>query len=111
MAAPSVVHTGLDFGEGPRWRAGRLWYSDFYRHAVFSIRPDGGDARVEVDLDDEQPSGLGWLPDGTLLVVAMQARQVLAVDGGASVKPAYVDDDGLPVFVRDAELRRRLGVR
>jgi len=34
--------------------------------------------------------------------------QVLAVDGGASVKPSYLDDDGLPVFVRDESLRRRL---
>ena len=34
--------------------------------------------------------------------------QVLVVDGGVSVKPAYLDDDGLPVFVRDEELRRRL---
>ena len=34
--------------------------------------------------------------------------KVLVVDGGASVKPSYVDDDGLPVFVRDEALRRRL---
>jgi NAD(P)-dependent dehydrogenase (short-subunit alcohol dehydrogenase family) len=34
--------------------------------------------------------------------------QVLNVDGGVSVKPAYLDDDGLPVFVRDEALRRRL---
>jgi NAD(P)-dependent dehydrogenase (short-subunit alcohol dehydrogenase family) len=34
--------------------------------------------------------------------------QVLAVDGGASVRPSYLDDDGLPVFVRDEALRRRL---
>lgn len=34
--------------------------------------------------------------------------QVLAVDGGASIKPAYLDDDGLPVFVNDATLRARL---
>lgn len=34
--------------------------------------------------------------------------QVLVVDGGASVKPSYVDDEGLPVFVRDEGLRRRL---
>ena len=34
--------------------------------------------------------------------------QVIAVDGGVSVKPAYLDETGLPVFVRDAELRRRL---
>ena len=34
--------------------------------------------------------------------------QVLAVDGGVSVKPSYLDDDGLPIFVRDEALRRRL---
>ncbi|MBW2271543.1 MAG: SDR family oxidoreductase [Deltaproteobacteria bacterium] len=34
--------------------------------------------------------------------------QVLAVDGGVSVKPSYLDDEGLPVFVRDETLRRRL---
>ena len=57
-----VVHEGIDFGEGPRWRpddegGGRLWLSDFYNHHVLSLGPDG-DARVEVILDDE-PSGLG----------------------------------------------------
>ena len=34
---------GLRFGEAPRWRGGRLWYSDFYRHAVFSMAADGSD--------------------------------------------------------------------
>ena len=34
--------------------------------------------------------------------------QVIAVDGGASIKPAYLDEDGLPVFVNDAALRTRL---
>ena len=34
--------------------------------------------------------------------------QMLAVDGGIGIKPAYLDESGLPVFVRDAELRRRL---
>jgi len=34
--------------------------------------------------------------------------QTLAVDGGASIKPSYLDDDGLPIFVRDEALRRRL---
>ncbi len=34
--------------------------------------------------------------------------QLLAVDGGASIRPGYLDDAGLPVFVRDAELRRKL---
>ncbi|MFL6242002.1 MAG: SDR family oxidoreductase, partial [Acidimicrobiia bacterium] len=34
--------------------------------------------------------------------------QVLAVDGGSSARPSYLDDDNLPVFVRDPELRARL---
>jgi 3-oxoacyl-[acyl-carrier protein] reductase len=34
--------------------------------------------------------------------------QVLAVDGGSSARPSFLDDDNLPVFVRDSELRARL---
>ena len=73
----AIVYEGLDFGEGPRWHDGRLWLSDFFAHRVLSIGPDG-DARVELELDD-QPSGLGWLPSGELLVVAMRSRQVRRV--------------------------------
>ncbi len=58
--------SGLFFGECPRWHDGRLWYSDFFDHAVFSVSPNG-ERRVEVDFDGE-PGGLGWLPDGRLLV-------------------------------------------
>jgi sugar lactone lactonase YvrE len=65
---------GLTFGEGPRWHEGRLWYSDFYDEAVFSAGPDG-DRRREVDVAG-RPSGLGWLPDGRLLVVSMLERAV-----------------------------------
>jgi sugar lactone lactonase YvrE len=57
--------SGLFFGECPRWHDGRLWYSDFFDNAVFSVSPDG-ERRVEVDFDGE-PAGLGWLPDGRLL--------------------------------------------
>lgn len=74
---------GLDFGEGPRWHEGRLWVSDFFAHRVLSIGA-GGDARVEVELDD-QPSGLGWLPDGDLLVVAMTSQQVRRVAGDGTI--------------------------
>jgi sugar lactone lactonase YvrE len=79
----SVLYEGLDFGEGPRWHDGRLWLSDFFRHAVLSIGA-AGDERVEVELDD-QPSGLGWLPSGELLVVAMLSRQVRRVDADGNV--------------------------
>jgi sugar lactone lactonase YvrE len=66
---------GIYFGEGPRWRDGRLWFSDFYAHAVKSVSL-AGDLRTEVEIDD-QPSGLGWMPDGSLLIVSMTKRQVL----------------------------------
>ncbi len=78
-----IFHRGLDFGEGPRWHEGRLWLSDFFQHHVLSFGPDGA-PRVEVELDD-QPSGLGWLPSGELLVVAMRSRQVRRVDGEGHV--------------------------
>ena len=71
----SVFLAGLQFGEGPRWHDGRLWFSDFYQHAVFAVSEDGKLERV-VEVP-QQPSGLGWLPDGCLLVVSMLDRRVL----------------------------------
>jgi len=66
---------GGSFFEGPRWHDGRWWVSDFYRHVVLAISPDG---RAEEVLEvDGQPSGLGWLPDGSLLVVSMRDRRAL----------------------------------
>ncbi len=75
-----TIHEGLAFGEAPRWHDGRLWFSDFYRHGVFSIAPDGSGERREVTVE-AQPSGLGWLPDGSLLVVSMTDHKVLRCEG------------------------------
>jgi sugar lactone lactonase YvrE len=83
MTTATVVAEGLYFGEGPRWHEGRLWFSDFYDHAVKSMDP-AGDVRVEHRFDD-QPSGLGWLPDGRLLVVAMLGLKVLREEAGGFV--------------------------
>ncbi|MDE2562301.1 MAG: SMP-30/gluconolactonase/LRE family protein [Sphingomonadales bacterium] len=69
-----TLREGIYFGEGPRWHGGRLWLSDFYQHKVLSI---GLDDSLQTELDfDDQPSGLGWMPDGSLLVVSMTRRQV-----------------------------------
>jgi sugar lactone lactonase YvrE len=72
------------FCEGPRWHDGRFWFSDFYAHEVCSVGL-GGDVRVELSLGDEQPSGLGWLPSGDLLVVGMTRRQVLRRSAGKAL--------------------------
>jgi sugar lactone lactonase YvrE len=71
----TTLADGGGFFEGPRWRDGRWWVSDFYRHAVYAIEPDG--TTEEVMTVESQPSGLGWLPDGSLLVVSMKDHKVL----------------------------------
>jgi len=105
-----VVAEGLYFGEGPRWHDGRLWFSDFYDHAVKTFHPESG-VRTVLELED-RPSGLGWLPDGRMLVVSMTARQVLVVDGGRVA--VYADLSELAGFhcndmVVDAQGRAYVG--
>jgi sugar lactone lactonase YvrE len=91
MSVSTTLIEGLYFGEGPRWHDGRLWFSDFYDQAVKSI--DGsGELRVEHRIDDI-PSGLGWLPDGRLLVVAMRNMQLLRQEGDGFV--VHADLSGL----------------
>ncbi len=74
MTAEPFV-TGLYFGECPRWHEDRLWYSDFFDRAIFSVSSDG-ERRTEVDVDGE-PSGLGWLPDGRLLFASRLDRAIM----------------------------------
>lgn len=77
---------GLAFPESPRWHDGALWFSDFYERRVSRVTPDG---QVEPVVDvPGQPSGLGWLPDGRLLVVSMNDRRLLRLDGRSLVEVA-----------------------
>ena len=73
---------GLTFPEAPRWHDGRLWFSDFYTHRVVAVDPAGrAETMVEVP---QRPSGLGWTPDGALLVVSMLDRRLLRVENGTT---------------------------
>jgi sugar lactone lactonase YvrE len=74
-----VLLRGLHYGESPRWHDGELWFSDFYDHAVKAMRPDGS-VRIALEIDG-RPSGLGWMPDGSMLIVSMEDRSVLRWDG------------------------------
>src|SRR4029453_2152103 len=66
----SMLVDGLAFGEGPRWHDGKLFLSDMHSHRVLSI--DAADGATTVVAEHDSPlSGIGWLPDGRLLVVAM----------------------------------------
>jgi sugar lactone lactonase YvrE len=72
------------FYEGARWHEGRWYVSDFYAHRVLAVDPDGNAEEV---LSIQQPSGLGFLPDGTLLAVSMTGHDVWrrGVDGASEL--------------------------
>jgi sugar lactone lactonase YvrE len=87
-----VVRTavgGLWFAEGPRWHDGSLWCSDIHGHRVLRMEiVDGGDmvARTVVEIPDDEPSGLGWLADGRLLVVGMKRSVVYRLEADGSLR-------------------------
>ncbi|SNS42384.1 Sugar lactone lactonase YvrE [Geodermatophilus saharensis] len=106
-----TVLTGGGFFEGPRWHDGTWWVSDFYRRTVSRVTADG-DETVQFEVPG-QPSGLGWLPDGSLVVVSMRTHELLRWDGssltphadlsehcGGHLNDLVVDDAG-HVFVGD----------
>jgi len=87
-----LVVDGVDFGEGPRWHDDKLWYSDFYQNAIYTVTERGHRKAVHSKLPD-QTSGLGWLPDGRLLAVSMADKKVLRDDGHGFV--VHADLSGL----------------
>lgn len=70
-----IIATGLSFPEGPRWRDGKLYFSDFYHQAVYAM-DSAGTLEVVAEVPT-QPSGLGWTPDGRLMIVSMLDRRLL----------------------------------
>ncbi|MES1246619.1 MAG: SMP-30/gluconolactonase/LRE family protein [Actinomycetota bacterium] len=93
MSRTTILVDGLQFPECPRWRDGRLWFSDVHAHRVCSVGP-GGDVEVVLELDD-RPTGLGFLPDGSLLVCSADRRLVLRLHDGQTT--VHADLGSLPV--------------
>lgn len=82
--AMQPLATGGSYFEGPRWHDGRWWLSDFYRDLIAVVAPGGAVEEIPTGF---QPSGMGWLPDGSLLVVSMRERRLLRrrADGSFSL--------------------------
>lgn len=74
----TILLDGLLFPEGPRWHEGKLWFSDMQGLHVMTVDLEGNSAKI-VKVKNS-PSGLGWLPDGRLLVVSMIDRRLLRLD-------------------------------
>ena len=78
MRTLKVLVDGLAFPEGPRWHDGRFYFSDMHAHQVLAVDM-AGKREVVCDVPG-RPSGLGWLPDGRMLVVSMTDRKLIRLD-------------------------------
>ncbi len=83
MRSLTTIASGLPFAEGPRWRGGALYFSDMHGRRVLRVG-EGGVLETVAELD-AATSGLGWLSDGRLLVVAMEPRKVMRVEADGRV--------------------------
>ena len=90
-----VLVDGLSFPEGPRWHQGALWFSDIHAHRVYRLETDG--TQTEVAHIDDRTSGIGFLPNGDLLVVSMLDRRLIAVDATGKAR--------VPVWYRGGKVR------
>lgn len=90
FTARNLISSGLIFPESPRWREGALYFSDIMAGRV--LRADmSGDVR-EIAIYDGWLSGLGWLPDGSLIVVSMNDRKLLRLVEGELVEFADLSE-------------------
>ncbi len=83
MPELQTLMTGLAFGESPRWHEDRLWFSDMGAGEVVAVDLEGKSeviARVPA-----MPMGLGWLPDGPLLIVSARDGLLLRLDPDGSL--------------------------
>jgi sugar lactone lactonase YvrE len=78
---PRCLLDGGRYYEGPRWHAGRLWFVDCMERTVLSVSLSG-ECEQHAKLDDDTPCGLGVLPDGTLIVLMMFRKRLLAYRDG-----------------------------
>ncbi|WP_137890291.1 SMP-30/gluconolactonase/LRE family protein [Ramlibacter sp. 2FC] len=88
---PSLFAEDFIFLEAPRWHANRLWVSDVFDHTVYALDPDG--SRQKICEVPHRPSGLGFLPDGTLIVVSSKDRKLMRIVGNSIAE--YADLSGM----------------
>lgn len=85
---PQLLADGFVFLEGPRWRDGKLWVSDMFAEKVLTVDAQGNTELVATV--PQRPSGLGFLPDGRLLIVSMHDKKLLRQDPNGLAEVADV---------------------
>lgn len=83
LSEPEVLLDGVVFGESPRWRDGRLWFSDWGAHQVIALN-----AQNEPEVMASVPSlpmCIDFLPDGRLLIVDSANQRLLRQEPGGEL--------------------------
>jgi sugar lactone lactonase YvrE len=94
MPEPQILMTGIAFGESPRWRDGRLWFSDWAAHEVLAVDLDGkSEVIVRVDFPSI-PMCIDRLPDGRLLLVSPSDGLLVRREPDGSLVP-HADLSGI----------------
>ena len=86
--ATQLLADGFIFLEGPRWHDGKLWVSDMFAEKVLTVDTQGNTELVATV--PQRPSGLGFLPDGRLLIVSMHDKKLLRQDPNGLAEVADV---------------------
>jgi sugar lactone lactonase YvrE len=102
----NCMHDGGRYFEGPRWHAGRLWFVDCLAGTLLSLAPSG-ECEQHAKFDDDTPCGLGFLPDGTLIVLTMFRKRLLAYSNGEL--SLYADLSGIATGTIDDMIVDGLG--
>ena len=107
---PQLLADGFIFLEGPRWHDGKLWVSDMFAEKVLTVDAQGNTELVATV--PQRPSGLGFLPDGRLLIVSMHDKKLLRQDPNGLAEVADVSSlvqGDINDMVVDAQGRSYIG--
>jgi sugar lactone lactonase YvrE len=101
MSEPRVMLDGLGIPESPRWHAGRLWFCNWIGQQIVAVGLDGAAETIPAPSQRTMGYSIDWLPDGRLLVtgdkvrrretdgsvvtIAEQAANEIAVDGRGNI--------------------------
>jgi sugar lactone lactonase YvrE len=97
---------GGRYFEGPRWHSGRLWFVDCMNRTLLSLGPSGG-CKQHAKIEGDTPCGLGFLPDGRLVVLTMFRKRLMTYADG-QLSP-YADLSGIAAGTIDDMIVDGLG--
>lgn len=77
---PQLIAEGFRFLEAPKWRDGQLWLSDVFDMKVVALSEDGSKRLATIDIP-HRPAGLGFLPNGDLVIISQADQKLMRWNG------------------------------